>query len=145
MWSYWRSLECPQTCAAQSHTFWCVFFLFWSCRFTETREKTTTGQENKSGRNVAFVVLLTQMKSHSGMCMCVSVRKREGLLYLWELCVSVLREWVKLLHSTLGLLPNACHPVGPLPLACFLPRAQGRKRGTTQEKGQKDMGKGLLP
>lgn len=136
------------SCNRNTHFVRSVFFPFRGrMTATEKQQKTTRGQEDKSSRNPAFVILLTQMKSHLGMCMCVS-EKTESDCCMFKSCVCLcLKEWVKLLHSTLGLLPNACHPACPLPLAYpFLTKNTWEEKGeNTGRRGQKSRGRACFP
>lgn len=98
------------------------------------QQKTTRGQGDKSSRNQAFVILLTQMKSHFALRACVC---EQGGCCMLDSCVCV---WVfegvsGLLHSTLGRLPNACHPAcQPSSRLSFSYRKHvGGKWGTQEE------------
>lgn len=78
-------------------------------------------------------------------CVCVSLRSREEMLHVRELCVSWCvcacvseRECVKLLHSTLGLLPNACHPACPLPPAHPSLALKKRKTLKKEKRAEED-------
>lgn len=53
-----------------------------------------------------------------------------------ESCVCE-RDWVKLLHRTLGLLPNACLPACPLFLLLILLLPKKRARGRREKGGKK--------
>lgn len=62
------------------HSLDCVLLLLMltACRFTQLtkKQKTTRGQEGKSSRNVAFVILFTEMKSHLSVRICASEKQK---------------------------------------------------------------------
>lgn len=70
--------------------------------------------------------------------------EKEGMLYDRErfVCARVWpRDWVKFSHSTLGLLPNACHPACPLPPAhpsrALKNTGEEEGEGRTKRKGKR--------
>lgn len=115
------------------------------CSFTQWRMQQKTARESKISQSEQPLSYYWPKWNHIWMCVYVSMRNREGMLYV-QRAVACVCEWVKLLHSTLGLLPNGCHP------ACNHPPAHPssalktleRKGEKTRKREQKSRGKGLI-
>ncbi len=82
------------------HTVWIVFF-FWSQPAVDSHDWECS-RRRLEGRKICQaetqpLSYYSPKWNHIWVCVCVSLRNREGILYVRELCVSVrvwLREWV---------------------------------------------------